>query len=372
MILLYNVYLDDKIRHPGLFYRGLYGDYNNSVNVFKYTLASVVDIYPWSKVIINVELNPTLSHRKEELFDYIKNLFSSHKLDLNNKRCEYQRDWKELYSKLDNDLIYFCCNHDHIFIDKNSESFIETVNEFRSKFSQQDASIYFSHWFEMNNVFLNQQPFNTIFTSNGDCTLEKTFAHTISDCFDSVQIITKSVYHKWWFTGDFDHQFLPRTDYFQSFLPTAFQKIQAVPYREYFRHFDGYAHIHQNVEAKKQSSNMCPPMIIPPGFFENDIKVRLGYEDNKINYVNINLSKENYTVVDNKGTDLKCYLDELPYFWKKRISTVDKNSSYDEEEYSINRNQSIINPLICGLFHRSFSNDAVLHNIKKTYNMREK
>ena len=76
--------------------------------------------------------------------------------------------------------------------------------------------------------------------------------------------------------------------------------------------------------------------------------------------------------MDNKGTDLKCYLDELPYFWKKRISTVDKNSSYDEEEYSINRNQSIINPLICGLFHRSFSNDAVLHNIKKTYNMREK
>ena len=122
-------------------------------------------------------------------------------------------------------------------------------------------------------------------------------------------------------------------------------------------------------KTKKQSSNICPPLFIPSGFFEDNIKLKIGYNDNDQNYVNINLSKENHTVIDNDGTDMKCYLDEIPYFWKKRISKVDKNFSYDETKYSNNRNNSIISPLTCGLFHRSFSNISVLNNIKKNYNI---
>jgi hypothetical protein len=368
MILLYNVYLDKGIRNPGVYYRGNYDTYNN-IDIFKYTLASVVDIYPWSKVIINIVLHPEFESQKEDLFKYISDLFQKHNLILNNSRCERQEDWKKLYDLLDDDLIYFCCNHDHVFIDHTSDNFKKTIEEFKSKFSTIDASLYFSHWPEVNNVFLNQEPFYNYFTSNGDCTLEENFAYTISDCFDSIQIITKKLYHKWWFTGDFNQLFLPRTDYFNTFLPNPIQKLQAVPYKEYFRHFDGYAHLYSDENNKKQSSNMCPPLFIPFGFFENDIKLKIGYSDNNQNCVNINLSKENYTVIDNNGTDIKCYLDEIPYFWKKRISKIDKNFSYDESKYSNNRNNSIISPLTCGLFHRSFSNSSVLNKIKNNYNI---
>jgi len=95
MILLYNVYLDDKVRDPGLYYRGNYGLADDTIRTFKYTLASVVDAYPWKKVIINVELNPTLSDKEEELLHFIRELFSSHDLHLKNKRCEYQKDWQD-------------------------------------------------------------------------------------------------------------------------------------------------------------------------------------------------------------------------------------------------------------------------------------
>ena len=79
MILLYNVYLDKKIitENNGVnlsyspnqvFYRGNYPQYK-SIDIFKYSLASVVNIYSWSKVIINVVLHPELEPKKKELFE---------------------------------------------------------------------------------------------------------------------------------------------------------------------------------------------------------------------------------------------------------------------------------------------------------------
>ena len=100
MILLYNVYLDDKVRIPGLLYRGNYDEYTDRIDLFKYTLSSVVDLYPWTKVLINFEVNPSLSHREEELNNYIKELFKNYPLILKNKRCSFQSDWKKLYEEL--------------------------------------------------------------------------------------------------------------------------------------------------------------------------------------------------------------------------------------------------------------------------------
>lgn len=374
MILFYNVYLDDKVREPGLFYRGLYGDYSDHVDTFKYALASVAEAYPWKKVIINVELNPTISDRKDEVFTFIKDLFSSHDLELNNKRCEYQSDWQDLYLKLDDELIYFCCNHDHIFVDSNPQDFIEMVDEFREEFSNKDATLYFSHWPEVTNLFLSAKGCtHAIHPDQGgkgghDLTVKNTFAFTTGDCFDSIQIITKQVYHKWWFTGDFNDMFLPRTDYFTGTIPTQYVKFQAVPFKEYFRHFDGYTHIgslEKNPTLQSKAANVCPPLFIPPGFFENNIKLKVGYDDNCKDSININLKKSNYTVVDPSGTDLKCFHNQVPYFWKSRISGVDINPSYDELGYTKERDESILLPLTCGIFHGSYSEEKVLGKIIK-------
>lgn len=373
MILLYNVYLDDKIRLPGWFYRGNYGDFNNSINVFKYALSSVVNIYPWTKVIINVELNPTLTHREEELNIYIKELFKNYNLTLNNKRCERQSDWKKLYEELDDDLIYFCCNHDHIFIDKNNDNFISDINTFREQFSETEASFYFSHWQEILNLFTKEK-INSLDPENiseNSYIISDRLLITIDNNIDSIQIITKKLYYTWWFTGEFENMFLPRTDY-ANFngceFPNKPIKFQCIPYREYFRHFDGYSHI-ANFSYKPLISSIVPPLYIPFGFFDNDIKLKIGYDELKENYININLSKENSTVVDSKGTDLKCYVDEIPYFWKDKISYVDFNKEYNELNYKQQRDNNIITPLICGFFHGKIADQLLIDKIKQSYSI---
>jgi hypothetical protein len=75
-----------------------------------------------------------------------------------------------------------------------------------------------------------------------------------------------------------------------------------------------------DVNLQSRAANISCPLYIPFGFFENNIKLRIGYENVITDCININLNKNNYTVIDNNGTDLKCFQNEIPYFWKKRIS----------------------------------------------------
>lgn len=377
MILLYNVYLDDKIRLPGLYYRGKYGDYNDTLNVFKYALNSVSNIYPWTKVIINVELNPTLNNRKEELNKYIKTLFKDNDLLLTNKRCNHQSDWKKLYTQLNDDIIYFCCNHDHIFIDKSPDDFIKDVTNFKSQFSETEASFYFSHWQEILNLSTKDKHYldNPNSLSEDSYTILDKSLITIDNNIDSIQIITKKLYHKWWFTGNFEHISFPRTDYANFHgheFPNKFLKFQYVPFKEYFRHFDGYTHIDYILRNNIQplASNLICPLFIPPGFFENNIKLRIGYDNLDKEFININLSKKNYTVIDNNGTDLKCYLDEIPYFWKDKITKIDLNNKYDENNFVSERDFNIIHPLVSGLYHNTLTDNKILTKIKELYNIK--
>jgi hypothetical protein len=171
--------------------------------------------------------------------------------------------------------------------------------------------------------------------------------------------------------GPFSYKFLPRTDFFGDYIPTVFPKIQAIPYREYFKHFDGYTHIHKHdINLQSRAANISCPLYIPFGFFENNIKLRIGYENVITDCININLNKNNYTVVDNNGTDLKCFQNEIPYFWKKRISETYINPKYNENNFISLRDNSIIYPLTCGYFHNSFNNVEILNKIKETYNIK--
>lgn len=359
MTLLYNVYLDDKVRIPGFYFRGLYGEKTNSIDIFKYALHSVVNIYDWKKVIINFELCESYKNKEHELLDYIKLLFKDFKCIISSSRCKYQSDWRKLYDQLDEDIIYFCCNHDHIFVDNDVKHFKECVEEFKNQFSDEHASLYFSHWQESNVLF-----------SKSNCTLKNTYFHLTSNSVDSVQIITKKTYHHWWFSMEFPNKMFPRTDYFNGFIPTQYEKHQAVPYREFFRHFDGYSHLSNfTFQMKMLSTNICPPLFIPQGFFNNNIKLRIGFDENHNDCININLKKPNYTVIDKSGTDLKCFVSEIPYFWQGKIENININTEYNELEYKTQRDWSIIRPLVCGLFHGEVKNNLILDRIKKTYNI---
>lgn len=362
MILLYNVYLESKPRIEGLYFRGNYDKYTESIDVFKYALSSIVDVYPWKKVIINIEFENIITEEKRQnLFEYIKILFKNHNLHLNKKRCGYQHEWQSLYDLLDDELIYFCCNHDHIFTDANPIHFQNCIDEFRLEFADSLASMYFSHWPELNVLMLNNSPI-----------IKNTFAYTFNNNIDSIQIITKKTYHSWWFVEKFPTLYLPRTDYFGQTIPHKPNKIQAVPYREYHKHYDGYTHIAtllNNINNRIDAANISPPLFIPSGFFDNKIRLNIGYDENIADAININLTKNNYTVIDKKGTDLKCYVDEIPYFWKNKIIDYNTNPIYNEQDYKSNRNARIIDQLVCGHFHGRLYTNEVIKKIKDTYQL---
>jgi len=147
--------------------------------------------------------------------------------------------------------------------------------------------------------------------------------------FDSIQIITKELYRRWWFEGEFNHIKLGRPDFFGIGLaeikPMPMHKV-IIPFKEICRHFDGYQHIQPVID-----NNQCPAIDIPIGFFENNIKIRYGYNDYKEEWTNINPKNDYYYAYDKSGTDYKFTLNDLPLIWKDRISVIDSNNIDDEE-----------------------------------------
>lgn len=330
MILLCNTFITET-RPPigkGFVFRENLKSFSN-YDIFKYSLASLAVAYPWSKVILYVELDEIYKDKEQELEQYINDLFGSNKLIYRNKRNEYQNDWKQTYDLLDDNLIWFYCNHDHIFFDSSNEYLEELVNTVKD---EELCSVQFSHFPEnIRTVKQGLYPHPLIpykqdpsYQANENC------LSVDSINFDSIQIITKELYHRWWFEGEFNHIKFPRPDYFGIGLvevkPVPTHKT-VVPLKEICRHFDGYQHIQPII-----TNNQCPAIEIPPGFFENDIKIRYGYDDYKEGWVNINPKNNYYYAYDKSGTDYKFTLDDLPLVWKSRISTIDSNSNIDEEE----------------------------------------
>ena len=145
------------------------------------------------------------------------------------------------------------------------------------------------------------------------------------------------MYHLWWFGADYGDTFMPRTDYrladkdnkpIGRDVYTIFHNIY-VPLRELCRHYDGYGHAEIN-------PNECPALVIPPGFFENDIKIRYGLDPYHQDCVNIAPWKQYYSLLDkSNGTDYKWVLSDIPLFWKDRISKVEKFKSDNEPLYNV-------------------------------------
>lgn len=311
----------------------------SNYDIFKYSLASLAVAYPWSKIILKISLDDIYKPRQQELEDFIKNEFKGFNLILEWKRNEYQNDWKQSYELLDNNLIWFYCNHDHIFLDSSKEYLKSLVDNIKN---EKLCSVGFSHWPECIRTIrqgLYPYPLSSP-EKHPSYKIYNNYLSVDSTNFDSIQIITKELYYRWWFEGEFNHIKLPRPDYFGIGLA----EIKSVPIhktvaplKEICRHFDGYQHINPGI-----NNNQCPAIDIPPGFFENDIKIRYGYDDYKEGWVNINPKNSNYYAYDKTGTDYKFTLEDLPLVWKNKISIIDSNPNISEEEMIQYRLKSIL------------------------------
>jgi len=390
MILLFNVFITDKSSTRGQ-WESLGVSYDrgnlskpNKLEILKYSLASYAVAYPWKRVIINVQLDEGYNseENKNNLKNFIFNEFKTTDLIFSDKRNLIQQDWVDTYNLLNDDIIFYQCNHDHIFID-NSDEYLTELIKLRDLYKE-NLTISTSHFPEAIRVskpgYIDHNEFAS---TNPNLTYELKNNHIFYEgkILDSLIIITKEIYHNWFLEDDWSTIQVPK-ELFSSgqieltrtegtgvigiggvkdILGSSFIKQKIVtPYKELFRHFDGYWH-------QKISNNQCPAIDIPLGFFEQDIKIRYGYDDYKEGWVNINPKNSNYYAYDKTGTDYKITLEDLPLVWKNRISIIDSNPDINEEEMIQYHLKSILEMIYTHPKYDQYLEDKLKDNILSKY-----
>ena len=346
MILFLSVFITDN---GSKWHRGHYGTSYDRLNVFKYTLASY-SVIKWSHVIIYYDLDVSYESRREELKGWINSLFINP--IVYDYRLTHQSEWRkameEVFSFEDDDLVWFCCNDDHVFIDYDTD----LLYRLEAKLSS-ISTIYpyvacgFSHWPEYlaYSAKPSYHPYPRI-PQNDGIIIEDTEEYCIVrdwNTNDSIMIVNKNWLKYLWCEVDYGDIRLIRPDWWPGvrLVPTT----MIVPYRELVRHYDVYTHVNIDI-------NLCPPLYIPDGFFENDIKILYCAEQRKPGYFHINPQIENYYSLDHLyGVDSRYCLEDLPLFWKNRISTIEVAQEIDRELLLKYRDNAVLKLASSKLIH---------------------
>ena len=372
MVLLFNVYLTDTSGNPysGLS-RGLLPSYSK-LDTTKYSLASLAIAYSWTRAIINVELDPKIYTEAQsiELKEFVEKEFKDVEVLFSSKRVKFQQEWKDLYEKINSDLILLVCNHDHIFIDSSRETLEEVVKQEHSKYT----TIVMSHW-----------PENIRWAKSGYIELNESKPAKLNSnykvldyalsyeglCIDSLNIVTKQLYYDWFFTGEWGEIGLPRVDGITGLYPDLLtirkylgiplpQQTLIIPYKEQLRHFDGY--LHQRID-----NNTCPSLNIPEGFFESNIKIRYGYSDYMEGWININPKFDNYKAYSLDGIDYKITLEDLPLVWKDKVADLDINPYVNEEEMIQYRLKNVLSMMYSDVRYNAYLDSEVEQKVLNQY-----
>lgn len=324
-------------------HRGHYGTSYDRLNVFKYTLASY-SVIKWSHVIIYYDLDVSYESRREELKGWINSLFINP--IVYDYRLTHQSEWRkameEVFSFEDDDLVWFCCNDDHVFIDYDTD----LLYRLEAKLSSM-STIYpyvacgFSHWPEY--LAYSTKPSYSPASHQG--IIEDTEEYCIVRDWnynDSILIVNKNWLKYLWCEVDYGDIRLARPDWVAGvrLVPTT----TILPYRELVRHYDVYTHVGIDL-------NLCPPLQMPDGFFENDIKILYCSQERKPGYVHINPQIENYYSHDLSGVDSRYCLEDLPLFWKNRISTIEVAQEIDRELLLKYRDNAVLKLASSKLIH---------------------
>jgi len=221
MVLLFNVFITNKSstggqwEHLGVTYDRGNLSTPNKLDILKYSLASYAVAYPWKRVILNLELDPDYISldRKQELKEFIHKTFKNTEIFYSDKRNLFQEDWINTYNLINDDLIFYQGNHDHIFID-SSIDYLKELTQLRDIYGE-NLTISTSHFPEAIrtakgcyiDLFKGESQPPT-FTS--DYKLKDNYFFKTIPNFDSLIIITKEIYKNWFLEGDWSQlQFHP-------------------------------------------------------------------------------------------------------------------------------------------------------------------
>ncbi len=322
MILFINV----KITSHRFFDYRQSNHYPNSdrMDVFKYALASYSAMLSMiSKCVFYIEIAPEFEHRRTELQEYISSLFPSEKLDINWFRINLQNEWKNVCDKLSglsDEIIWMAGNDDHIFIDSNLD-IIESGIDLIKNDPDPMAFIYYSHWPEQ----MRMGKYN-----NAELTADGNFIKYNWSNFDAIMVLKLERMYKYFSEHNFGNHIIYKTDEL-TFIRPALNGNGYAPTKEIGRHFDGYAHV-------ANLNNIVPPLFIPIGFFEKNIRIKYGYNYIEPGWVNINPEHSEMRAINPNGIDYRWSLEDIPLFWKDRISEIDVNPNADLSKLKEYRN----------------------------------
>lgn len=334
MILLLNCFITPS---PMNGYERGYMDRSDNFDTLRYTISSLAAIDRWSLAIFRIRLDDCYAHRAEELGRYIQQEFGPvcPRIEYTYWRNESQQQWREEVERLEQEpdpYVWYTCNHDHVFIDYDREA-LDTALSRLDEAPEPRKSIYFSHFPEVNRISRAAYPNDFQVLPCG----------TVSgrwDKMDTIQIVSKPLLRSFWFDRDYGNRYLPRSDWEDVWLTSPYRLF--IPFREICRHFDGYSHI---FDIRK-----IPPLAIPPGFFDRDIKIYYAYWDNKEGYVSIN-PRRPYRTETPDGVDYKWVLEDIPLFWKGRISSTWIWCCEDAKSLCYARNQAVRDYICCPSNH---------------------
>lgn len=272
-------------------------------DVFRYAMASLA-VIPWSAVRLYVEFDPTQEQHRDAVMADIERLFPSAKIAA--RRLAYQHEWRQAVEELealDDKLVWFLCNDDHVFIDSGLDTVLGIEQHMlRLMETNPYVACPFSHWPEHIAVF-----------SQRDYRLED--GHMLAPYANtaSVQIVTKAILRHWWFSTDYGDVEMPRTDWHtQANIAYPQPGLGVLPLREMVRHFDGYSHVGIDLD-------ICPPLSIPPGFFDKTMRLQYGGAL-RPDTVLIDPLNRHSAAADATGACFPVTPDRTPLFWRQALS----------------------------------------------------
>jgi len=308
------------------------GHTKNRLEVFKYMLASY-SILDFNKVYIYCKLDNVYQKEQENLIKYINKLFHNPIITFDRFINKVEWNNSNIFDNFkENELILFTQNDDHIFMDSDINTIKEGI-DILNKSNKKYKSLYYSHYPEINNLCkkLKAKSIGNYYSFNIPMTdsiqifnikflkyllLEITWPHNNMIRIDEL-IRDNRIWNKYG-NGIFDIDI-----------------ITIVPKKECFRHFDGYSHV--NIDE-----TICPPLKIPPNFFEKEVIINYCNKNYNVNAVNINPLKELYipnkTKDLNNVTDYKYLITDIPLFWKKYIKKIEICDNIDEKILTKHRN----------------------------------
>jgi hypothetical protein len=315
----------DEVRNGSYAYR-----YRSKLDIVKYTLLSY-SIIDWDDVVIRFECE---NNRHSSIFyNFVSKLFPMAKIS--NTRSDTAKKFLDALLELEGNnyqdpWIFFSPNNDHPYLatPPDFDSVIQEAEDIEIIFPKRIVSILYSHFTEgvasisPSQYLWGHSQFNL---PNILGETERAFiVENTGLMSDSIKLWRLSTLLMLFKHNKNDGRVI-RLEDLDSYASKKFKEITIAPKIELCRHYDSYT----------EMLNTTPPLFIPNGIFDKKIKIRYGYSDILDGCVNINPFGR-YSFLKDGDADLKCLLNQIPFFWKDRIETVDISADIANIEHVLN------------------------------------